>query len=92
MIVWDEKKREINLKKHDLDFAAAYLVYDNPQKVTVSVIRNNEDRNMDVALVSLFDRVLAFVYVVRGEDIRAISLRPASREEREFYAEAHRQD
>lgn len=86
MIVWDEKKRQINLKKHGFDFEDAHLVYDNPRKMTVSTPRGGEDRRMDTAFVDMVDSVLAFVYVERGDDIRAISFRRASRRERRLYA------
>jgi len=40
---------------------------------------------MDVALAVVHRRVLALIYTKRGEDVRVISFRPASREEREQY-------
>jgi uncharacterized protein len=85
VIVWDEHKREINLKKHGLDFADAYLIYDNPEKITIKSTRNGEERWMDVALVEISSMVLAFVYTDRGDDVRAISFRRASRQERKRY-------
>ena len=42
---------------------------------------------MDVALAVLKGRLLSLVYTERGEDIRVISFRPASREERKQYEE-----
>ncbi|HUY82366.1 MAG TPA: BrnT family toxin [Acidobacteriaceae bacterium] len=87
MIVWDEKKRLINLKKHGLDFKDAYLVHDNPDKVTFLSPRNNEDRRLDVAMVELAGRVLSLIYTHRSEDIRIISFRVASRKERKAYEE-----
>jgi uncharacterized DUF497 family protein len=85
VIVWDERKREVNLKKHGLDFADAHLVYKSPHKVTSTYVRNNEERKMDVAMVEIRRMVLALVYVDRGADVRAISFRPASRRERKRY-------
>lgn len=85
MFTWDEVKRRGNLEKHGLDFADAYLVYDNPEKVTFSLTRNGERRNIDIALVKVVDRVLLLVYTLRGEDVRIISFRVASREERAHY-------
>ncbi len=52
MFVWDEKKRQANLIKHDLDFADADLVYDNPAKVTVISPREGEQRDADSAVSS----------------------------------------
>lgn len=86
MIVWDERKRQINFNKHGFDFKDADLVYSNPLKMTVSTPRGGEDRRMDTAFVEMVDSVLAFVYVERGSDIRAISFRRASRRERRLYA------
>ena len=82
MIVWDEAKRKANLAKHGLDFADAHLVYDNPEKMTFLSQRNAEDRQLDVAMFELADRVLALIYVERGVNIRVISFRAASRQER----------
>ena len=50
MIVWDERKRQTNLAKHGLDFADAYLVYDNPEKVTLLSPRGAEERAMDLEI------------------------------------------
>lgn len=91
MIVWDEHKREINLAKHGFDFEDAHLVYNDPKKMTVSTPRAGDDRRMDTAFVEFVDSVLAFVYVERGNDIRAISFRRASRRERRLYAKTIQQ-
>lgn len=85
VFTWDEAKRQSNLEKHGLDFADAYLVYNNPEKVTFSLLRKDELRNIDIALVKVVNRILLLVYILRGEDVRVISFRVASREEREHY-------
>lgn len=87
MLVWDEAKRKSNLKKHGLDFKDAYLVYNNPGKCTYDASRDDEDRFMDIALAVLKGRLLTLVYTERGDDVRVISFRPASREERKQYEE-----
>ena len=86
MIVWDERKRQTNLAKHGLDFADAYLVYENPRKVTLRSPRGMENRAMDLAVVEIAGTVLVLVYVERGPDVRVISFRRASRRERKLYA------
>lgn len=86
MIVFDEAKRQTNLAKHGLDLADAGLVYHAPNKVTFCSPRQGEHRLMDVAMVEIVDIVLVLVYVERGQDIRAISLRRASKQERKYYA------
>lgn len=85
MITYDEAKRASNLVKHGLDLRDAALVYDAPNKVTLESPRGDEPRLMDIALVEIMGVVLALVYVERGETIRAISLRRASKAERKLY-------
>ncbi len=85
MLIWDEAKRQVNLAKHGLDFADAHRVYDNPGKVTFSSGRNAEDRKLDVAMVKLAGHILTLVYVERGSDVRVISFRVASRQEKRAY-------
>lgn len=87
MFVWDEAKRKSNLKKHGLDFRDAHLVYDNPDKCTYDASRDDEYRLMDIALAVLKGRLLTLVYAERGEEVRVISFRHASREERKQYEE-----
>ena len=86
MIVYDETKRQANLAKHGLDLADAGLVYDAPNKITLCSPREGESRLMDVAMVEIVGIVLVLVYVERDQDIRAISLRRASKQERKYYA------
>jgi uncharacterized DUF497 family protein len=85
--VWDEAKRKSNLKKHGLDFRDASLVYENPDKCTYDASRDEEYRLMDVALAVVKGRVLTLVYTEDDEDVRVISFRNASREERKRYEE-----
>jgi hypothetical protein len=85
VFVWDEAKRKSNLKKHGLDFNDAYLVYDDPDKLTYDSSRQGERRLMDLSFAIVKGRLLALIYTERGDDVRVISFRPASREEREQY-------
>ena len=82
---WDEAKRASNLKKHGLDFAAAWRVFEAPAKVTVPESRPEarEPRWADLAEVG--GRILLLAYTFRGESVRCISFRPAKRKERSFY-------
>ena len=91
MITYDETKRQPDIIKHDLDFMDAGLVYDSPNKVTLSSARENEKRMMDIALLDVMGVILALVYVERGSGVRVISLRRASKIERKLY-EATKQD
>ena len=85
MYVWDEVKRKSNLRKHGLDFRDAYLVYENPNKCTYDASREDEYRLMDVALAVIRGRLLTLVYSEADDQVRVISFRNASREERKQY-------
>lgn len=85
MFVWDEAKRKSNLEKHGLDFKDAHLACDNPDKCTYHSNRGGERRLMDIAFAVVHGRLLVLVYTERGDNIRKISFRPASREERKQY-------
>jgi uncharacterized protein len=87
VLVWDEAKRESNLKKHGLDFKDAHLIYDSPDKCTYDTSRAGERRLMDIALAVVKGKLLTLIYTERGRDVRVISFRPASREERKQYEE-----
>lgn len=82
MYVWDESKRRSNLKKHGLDFKDAYLVYENPDKCTYDASRISPD-----GCGSVRGRVLTLVYTENEDEVRIISFRHASREERKRYEE-----
>ena len=91
-LIWDERKRQANIVKHGLDFADAHLVYENPEKLTFSSTRSGEPRNLDIAPVKIAGRPLVLIYTVRGEDVRVISYRVASRREREIYDRRQKSD
>ncbi len=87
MYVWDEAKRKSNLAKHRLDFNDAHLVYENPDKCTYEAGYSGERRLMDIAMAVVHGKLLTLIYAERGDDVRVISFRAASREEREQYEE-----
>jgi uncharacterized DUF497 family protein len=92
VFVWDETKRRSNIQKHGLDFRDAHCIYDNPDKCTYDASRGDEYRLMDVALAVLRGRLLTLVYMKIGEDVRIISFRNASREERKAYEQDRTRD
>ena len=87
-ITYDLDKNAANIIKHGLSLADALLVFDAPNKLTLKSQRAEEERWMDVAMVAVADVVLVLVYVIREPDeLRAISLRRASKLERTLYAQ-----
>jgi len=84
---FDPDKDAANIEKHGLSLADAPLVFDAPDKLTLESPKADEARLMDVALVDIAGVVLALVYVLREPDeVRVISLRRASKQERTLYA------
>lgn len=73
---WDSQKCLINLEKHKADFIDAKFIYESMDKITLSTIRDNETRYMDIA--PLNDRLMVLIYVVRNHKIRIISFRKAN--------------
>ncbi len=89
-LTFDPAKDALNIKKHGLSLADAMLVFDAPDKLTLQSPQKGETRLMDIALVQVAGVVLVLVYVLREPDeVRAISLRRASRQERTLYAKNH---
>ena len=84
---WDARKRASNLEKHGLDFVDAWAVHEALHKVTLEVTRarDRELRFADFAEVG--GGVLKFVYTLRGQMVRCISFRSASRLERKVFYE-----
>ena len=85
--IFDPNKNIANIAKHGLSLADAPLVFNAPEKLTLESPRADEQRLMDLALVEVAGVVLVLVYVLRAVDeVRAISLRRASKQERNLYA------
>ena len=84
---FDPRKDAANILKHGLSLSDAPLFFNAPNKLTIESARAIEARLMDVALVEVAGVVLVLVYVMRDPDeVRAISLRWASKQERTLYA------
>ena len=85
---FDPRKDTANLIKHGLSLSDAPLIFNAPNKLTIQSARGDEARLMDVAMVELAGVVLVLVYVMREPNqVRSISLRRASKQERTLYAQ-----
>ena len=82
---WDEEKENYNIKKHGVDFKTASKVFDDEQSIE---IYDEEHSTIDEIRYNIIGRVedmLFVVYTERGERIRIISARLATKEEEELY-------
>ena len=89
---WDVNKATANIAKHGVNFEEAATVFRNP----ISVIFDDEDHS-DEELREIIighsdsNRLLLVCFTERGDAIRIISARKATRRERKDYEE-HRID
>src|SRR2546429_2568307 len=91
---WDENKTRQNLRKHDVRFETAVLVFDDPYAVTRRDDNaDDEERWITVGAIgpgSILLVVHAFYENHNEEVIRIISARAAESHERRAYEEAHK--
>ena len=87
---WDDGKAEINLTKHGVSFTEASTVFGDPLAVTFfdPDHSDDEDRFLTIGL-SLENRVLILSHTDRGEKIRIISARVATKAERKGYEDGN---
>jgi len=84
---WDPVKADINWRKHGIDFADAVGVFEDDWALTLrEEIASGEQRLATVG-ADFLGRVLVVVYTYRGENIRIISARAATKTERGNYDE-----
>lgn len=83
---WNRDKAATNLCKHGIDFADAVSVFSDDLAITIPDERFDEERFVTIG-IDAFGRVLIIVYMLRDEEIRLISARKATRQERQQYEE-----
>ena len=84
MITWDERKRQANLRRHGLDFGGCEAVFDHVV-VTAEDPRSAYGEKRINLLGWWSGRVIHMTYTERGEVLRVISLREATRHEARIY-------
>jgi len=84
---WDEEKATRNEAKHGVTFEEAKTVFNDPFSVTISDPDHSdeEERWLDIGL-SAEGRLLVVWYTERGERIRIIGSRKATKNEARAYA------
>jgi uncharacterized protein len=80
---WDDRKAASNLRKHSISFGLARLVFADPLAIEDVDDDEPEDRVRRVGMAE--ERLLVVVYTMRGERIRIISARKASKREQDIY-------
>ena len=84
MFTWDEAKRRANLRKHGIDFVNAERIF-RGLTLTAEDTREGHGGRRFLTLGLLEDQVISVAHTERGENIRIISIRKATKHEARFY-------
>lgn len=83
---WDDQKALANVKKHKVTFAQAATIFGDPLSITFHDPDHSDEEDRYITIGSTMNNVLMIVsHTDRGERIRIISARRATRRERRIY-------
>ena len=83
---WDSNKAATNLAKHGVSFEEAKTVFDDPLYIDFYDLDLSDDEHRYIMIgMSEQNRLLLVAYTERGDVIRLISAREATRAERKAY-------
>ncbi len=86
---WDDFKTQQNLAKHDVSFVEATTVFLDLLSITVDDPDHSQGEQRYIIIgYSNRGRLLVVIYVDRGDNIRIISARRATKYERRTYEES----
>lgn len=86
---WDSRKARSNIAKHGVGFEEATTVFGDPSSLTIPDPAHSLMEERYVTMGRAFTgKLLVVVHTDRGDNIRIISARRASRGERKFYEES----
>jgi len=87
---WDESKAKLNFTKHGVSFEEASTVFGDPFSLTIPDPAHSQVEDRAIVLGQSHQRkLLVVVHTERGDNIRIISARRASRRERKSYEESN---
>ena len=85
-IVWDPEKARENRRKHGVALPDAESVLFDPRAITREDEHAEDEQRFVTVGLDTLGRVLVVVYTYRGETVRLISARKATRNESRVYA------
>ncbi len=87
---WDDTKAESNERKHGVSFAEAMTVFADPLALTGFDPGHSDDDDRFITMgTSTAGRLLIVSHTDRGDKIRLLSAREASRRERRDYEDGN---
>ena len=88
---FDPRKRAANLRKHGLDLADAQMVIESGATVTFEDRRFDYGEDRFLTIAPMGERLVTIVTMETAAEIRVISMRKATRNEKAIYREHSRQ-
>jgi uncharacterized DUF497 family protein len=83
---WDPEKARNNVRKHSITFDEASTAFSDTLSLTIHDPLHSEDEERYILMgLSCRNRVLTIVHTERGDKIRIISARKATKKERSYY-------
>jgi hypothetical protein len=85
---WDPRKAQLNIKRHGISFDEASTAFSDPLSRTIDDPLQTQDEDRFVLIgQSVKGRLLVVVHSERGERVRIVSARMATKKERFRYEE-----
>ena len=84
---WDPAKARANLARPGIAFEDAELALSDPAGLTLEDPDAEREARFVTVGADALGRIVVIVYAWRGDDVRLISARPATRREKEAYAQ-----
>ena len=84
-VTWDSVKAKSNRLKYRIFFADLEPVFYDPDAISFEDLASKEEARYVVIGLDALARIVVVVYTYRGNTIRLISARKASKSEQQFY-------
>ena len=83
---WDLNKAKTNLEKHGISFGEACTAFNDPLSLTIDdPLHSSDEERLVLIGMSYNNRMLVVVHTERGDNIRIISGKKATKKERKYY-------
>jgi len=83
---WDPPKNRSNIEKHGVSFEEASTVFQDTLSLTIDdPLHSIDEERLILIGMSQKNRILVVVHTERGDNIRIISSRKTTKNEREYY-------
>jgi len=83
---WEPQKAKINLQKHGVSFTEASTAFEDVLSLTIDdPLHSSDEKRLVLIGMSFKNRLTIVVHTERGDNIRIISARKATKKERKYY-------